>query len=78
MLTILVLKLLEMFKMQTVFSTSNTTVNQDYPVVTLSTYPNDTQYTPYMVAVLAVGAGCHYNHTIRAFHYKYVNLSTPH
>ena len=74
---ILSVKLIDMFSMKTIFFTANTLVNQNNPSIILSTYPNDTDYTPFMMAFQHVNVGCT-NNTIGlyAFNYTYTNLST--
>lgn len=67
-----------MIKMHTVFSSSTTTVNQEYPPIVLSTYPNDTVHTPFMMAFEKIWTSCSYNASVRVYNWTFDNLITGH
>jgi hypothetical protein len=77
LMALMFIKLEQMFKQNTVFFTSKTTVSQEPPMTILSTYPNETVHTPYMMAFMHLSASCSFTSNIKAYNYTYYDLLTP-
>ena len=76
LLTIFTIKLVEVFKKQSVFYTTNTSVALTPPLSSVSTKQNGTHIAPYMLAMKSINRGCNSSHDIKAYNWTVTNFTT--
>ena len=74
LLAVLIFELVKVFKMQTYFFESETIINIEPKMTIISTFQNDSNYSPYMITTGFRSAGCASTKTVKAYYYQVENL----